>query len=96
MVVADRLGNARLVATDMVVGADGRHSLVAGLVGAATYRRGRHRTASIYAHVAGLPNQGYIWCYRPGTSVGVIPTNDGEHCLFGLMPPDRFRSATSG
>ena len=92
VVIADRSGATRTVGTDLVIGADGRRSTVAGLVGAATYRSGRHRTAAVYTYVPGLPNDGFIWCYRVGASVGVIPTNSGEHCVFASMPPDRFRT----
>ena len=90
--IADRSGAIHAIGTGLVIGADGRRSTVAGLVGAATYRSGRHRTAAVYAYAPGLPNEGFIWCYRVGASVGVIPTNNGEHCLFASIPPDGFRT----
>ena len=33
---------------------------------------------------------GYRWYYRPGLSVGAIPTNDGLTCVFASTPADRF------
>jgi 2-polyprenyl-6-methoxyphenol hydroxylase-like FAD-dependent oxidoreductase len=92
VVIADRSGATRTVGTDLIVGADGRRSTVADLVGAATYRSGRQRAAGVYTYVPDLPDEGYIWCYRAGASLGVIPTNGGEHCVAASMPPDRFRA----
>jgi 2-polyprenyl-6-methoxyphenol hydroxylase-like FAD-dependent oxidoreductase len=47
-------------------------------------------TAVIFSYFAGLDLEGYHWCYRPGVSVGVIPTNDGLTCVFASVPPKRF------
>jgi flavin-dependent dehydrogenase len=92
VVIADRSGATRTIRTDLVIGADGRRSTVADLVGAVAYRSGRHRAAAVYTYVPDLPNEGYIWHYRVGASIGVIPTNSGEHCVFASMPPDLFRA----
>ena len=92
VVIADRSGAIHATGAGLVIGADGRRSTMAGLVGAAIYRSGRHSTAAVYAYAPGLPNDGFNWCYRVGASVGVIPTNNGEHCLFASIPSDGFRT----
>ncbi|WP_448628439.1 NAD(P)/FAD-dependent oxidoreductase [Geodermatophilus sp. URMC 64] len=78
----DRDGDLRLESAPLVIGADGRASLVADAV-AAPYRfTGTAATEIVYGYVAGLPVDGYSWLYRPGVSVGAIPTNDGLTCVF--------------
>jgi 2-polyprenyl-6-methoxyphenol hydroxylase-like FAD-dependent oxidoreductase len=91
--VRDRNGTILVIEADMVIGADGRNSTIARLVGAETYREGSHSTALIYSHFAGPNNDGYRWYYRPGASAGVIPTNDGDTCVFVAMSPERFVAA---
>jgi flavin-dependent dehydrogenase len=80
------------VRADLVIGADGFRSHVARLAGSDAVLRGRHATAVIYGYVEGLESEGFHWHYRPGVSVGVIPTNDGRTCVFTAMPPARFRA----
>jgi 2-polyprenyl-6-methoxyphenol hydroxylase-like FAD-dependent oxidoreductase len=94
--IRDRDGSVHDVAADLMIGADGRHSTVARLVGARSYRRSGQRTATVYGFFSGLENRGYRWFYRPGVSAGVIPTNDGESCVFASLPPGRFARAISG
>lgn len=77
----------------LVIGADGVRSRTARLAGAEVEVAGRHTGAVIYGYWAGLDLAGYHWHYRPGVSVGVIPTNDGQTCVFASMPPERFQSA---
>ena len=77
----------------IVIGADGMRSTVAELVEAPIYRQGRHATAVLYAYWRGLAVDGYEWRYNPGVSTGVIPTNDGETCVFASMPGARFAAA---
>ncbi|MGK7867963.1 FAD-dependent oxidoreductase [Falsiroseomonas sp. E2-1-a20] len=81
------------VAAGLVVGADGLGSSVARLVAAPVRRQARHATAAVFGYWAGLPHAGNHWHYAPGASVGVIPTNAGEHCVFVSVPPARFRAA---
>jgi len=47
-------------------------------------------TASIYGYWRDLGLDGFHWFYEVGASVGAIPTNDGETCVFASLPPDRF------
>jgi flavin-dependent dehydrogenase len=74
----------------LVVGADGRHSLVAEAVGAWSEVIGRAASPFIYGYWAGLPADGYHWFYRPGTTAGAIPTNDGLTCAFVGTTPARI------
>jgi 2-polyprenyl-6-methoxyphenol hydroxylase-like FAD-dependent oxidoreductase len=64
---------------------------VARRVEAAAYRTGRHACGVVYAFWSGLPNAGNRWHYRPGVSVGAIPTNDDNTCVFVAMPSMRFQ-----
>lgn len=90
VVVTDARGQARRVTSGIVIGADGLRSTVARQVAAPVERRGHHATATIYGYWAGLEADGYHWCYRPGVSSGVIPTNDGHACVFATVPSSRF------
>jgi menaquinone-9 beta-reductase len=79
------------VGAELVIGADGARSTVAGLVGAERYKTGRHATGVVFSYWADTGITGYHWCYRPGVSVGVIPTNDGLACVFVSVSQSRFR-----
>jgi 2-polyprenyl-6-methoxyphenol hydroxylase-like FAD-dependent oxidoreductase len=72
----------------LVIGADGRSSLVADRVGAPARFRGRAASSLVYGYWPDLPVDGYTWCYRPGVSTGVIPTNDGLTCVFTAGRPE--------
>jgi flavin-dependent dehydrogenase len=78
------------VSAELVIGADGVRSTVASLVGAEPYKTGRHATGVVFNYWAGTDITGYHWCYRPGVSVGVIPTNDGLACVFVSVAQRRF------
>jgi 2-polyprenyl-6-methoxyphenol hydroxylase-like FAD-dependent oxidoreductase len=91
VVLEDRDGGPRRVGAGIVIGADGLGSTVARRVGAEPYRTGRHASSVVFAYYSGLGNDGYHWHYRPGVSVGVIPTNDGLTCVFASAPSRRFR-----
>ena len=88
--IRDQRGTVHAIETGMVIGADGRNSTIAKLVGAEIYRQAEHSTAVIYSYFPGLRNEGFRWYYRPGASAGVIPTNDGDTCVFVAMPPEQF------
>src|SRR5262245_32081082 len=79
------------VAAGLVIGADGLRSTVAQKVDAPAYREGRHACGVVYAFWRGLENGGNRWHYRPGVSVGAIPTNHGDTCIFVATPPARFQ-----
>ncbi|MEO0717583.1 MAG: FAD-dependent monooxygenase [Pseudomonadota bacterium] len=93
VVLRDRNGKQLVVRADLVIGADGRNSTVARLAKAATLKTRPERTACVYGYFDGLSNNGYEWLYGVGVGAGMIPTDDGRHCVFGLMAPDRFKAA---
>jgi menaquinone-9 beta-reductase len=81
------------VTARIVVGADGRRSSLARMVGADEEMTGSNAAAVIYGHVRGLPNLGYRWLYGPGLAAGAIPTNDDVHVVFATLPPERYAAA---
>lgn len=78
------------VRADLVIGADGRQSLVAKLVAAETYRQSRSASACAYGYVEGLPDDGLHWYFERDAAAGIIPTNGRQHCVFVGVPQDRF------
>lgn len=91
VVIEDADDHLRTIGAGLVVGADGLRSTVAELAGAAPYRTGRHSTGVVFGYFSGLDDDGYHWYYRPGVSVGLIPTNDRLSCVFASTPSPRFR-----
>jgi len=90
VVIEERGGGLRRVEADLVIGADGLRSTVAQLVGAATYREGRHACGVVYTFWPGLENARSRWYYRSGVSAGSIPTNNGDALVFSATPRARF------
>ena len=88
VVVRDHLGATCTERAGLVVGADGRTSLVARQVGAPTVVAGSHAAAHVYGYWPAADLDGYHWYYGDGLSAGVIPTNDGRHVC---SPPARRR-----
>ena len=90
VVVQDRGGRStRVERAGLVVGADGRESMVAGGVGAPIEVSGRHAGGYFYGYWADLPTDGYEWFYSPEVTAGLIPTNGGLTCLFVGADPAR-------
>jgi menaquinone-9 beta-reductase len=85
-----RMGEVR---AGLVIGADGRRSAVARAVGTPVTTTGLHTSAVAYAYAEGLQNDGYRWLYTARAGGGVIPTNDGQSCLFLALPPTLLREA---
>jgi 2-polyprenyl-6-methoxyphenol hydroxylase-like FAD-dependent oxidoreductase len=65
----------------IVVGADGRKSMVAREVGAPVYETVPPLAATYYSYWSGLPTTGLEICVRPDRSWGMFPTNDGLTCI---------------
>jgi 2-polyprenyl-6-methoxyphenol hydroxylase-like FAD-dependent oxidoreductase len=80
------------IAADLVIGADGMRSRVARLLEAEVDYSVSHTTASIYGYFRDLGVEGFHWHYALGASIGAIPTNDGDTCVFASLPPARFES----
>lgn len=79
------------VRAPLIIGADGRNSRVAQQVNAVAYAKGKYKTANIYGYFNGIPDHGYRWYYDKGIAAGIIPTNDGQSCVFASCTPERFR-----
>jgi flavin-dependent dehydrogenase len=86
VVVRDHLGATWTEHAGLVVGADGRASLLARKVGAPTIVAGSHAAAYVYGYWPAADLDGYHWYYGDGLSAGVIPTNDGQACVFAAGP----------
>jgi flavin-dependent dehydrogenase len=78
----ERAGPAIELAASITIGADGMRSTVAHQVPAPVVRHGRSCSAILYRYVSGLSADGYEWAYGPGATAGLIPTNNGETCVF--------------
>jgi flavin-dependent dehydrogenase len=84
-------GGGRLrVHAPITIGADGTRSTVAQLAGAATVRTGHAAGAIIYGYWPSRPAPHFELFYRPGASAGIIPTNDGEVCVWAGISAQRF------
>ncbi len=99
-----QLQDARRIALNvragMVIGADGRQSMVARLAGARSFATAHHATAAVYGYFKGMPEDGFHWYYRPGVAAGALPTNGRAHCVFTCVRQsefeNRFRSNLQG
>jgi 2-polyprenyl-6-methoxyphenol hydroxylase-like FAD-dependent oxidoreductase len=76
---------------DIIIGADGMNSGVARRVEAPVERAGTSAGSYVYGYWSGVVTDGYDWFFRPGAAVGVIPTNDGQACVFVATTPKGFR-----
>jgi 2-polyprenyl-6-methoxyphenol hydroxylase-like FAD-dependent oxidoreductase len=90
VVIRQRDGTSVIVGTDILVGADGRCSSVAEMVGSRYMARSIDRYSTVYTYVKDIPNQGYRWYFDRGAFAGLIPTTGGEHCLFASSAPNSF------
>src|SRR4051794_2608932 len=81
----DANGACATVRSNMVIGADGRHSTVAQSVNARPYFEGRFCSGLVYGYFEGLNSTGLHWHFSKNAAAGVIPTN-GCHCVFVAVP----------
>jgi flavin-dependent dehydrogenase len=91
----DAAGSSLTVRTDMVIGADGRHSTVAQLVKARAYVEGSHASGIVFGYFENLPQVGSHWRFTKNAAAGVIPTNAG-HCVFAAIPAHQFSATFRG
>jgi 2-polyprenyl-6-methoxyphenol hydroxylase-like FAD-dependent oxidoreductase len=77
----------------LVIGADGKRSLVAGAVGARRYREQPVQSFASYCYWAGVPVSGGELYQRPGRAVAVFPTNDELTMVYVAAPMTEFASA---
>jgi len=85
----DEDGRALAIDAGIVIGADGVRSTIAQRVAAPIERAGTGATAVVYGYWSELDTDGYEWIYRPGSMAGIIPTNDGQACVFAGSTPAR-------
>jgi 2-polyprenyl-6-methoxyphenol hydroxylase-like FAD-dependent oxidoreductase len=77
----------------IVVGADGRYSLVAGAVGAEEYGTKPKLLVAYYSYWSGLPMNGRFETYvRPNRGFAAWPTNDDLTLLIGGWPYREFEA----
>jgi 2-polyprenyl-6-methoxyphenol hydroxylase-like FAD-dependent oxidoreductase len=89
-------GGAEVTETaSLVIGADGKRSLVASAVGARRYREQPARSFASYSYWAGVPVCGGELYQRPGRAVAVFPTNDELTMVYVTAPLTEFASARS-
>jgi 2-polyprenyl-6-methoxyphenol hydroxylase-like FAD-dependent oxidoreductase len=74
----------------LVIGADGVRSLIAQRVRAPFTRVGHHAAAASYAYWSDIATDGYEWVFHPNACSGVIPTNNGQVCVFASGSPRRI------
>ena len=79
----------------LVIGADGRRSVVAERVGAPFERIAATATATTYAYWSDLDTDGYEFNFLRDAASGVIPTNDGAACVFACASPRPSGAAAS-
>jgi 2-polyprenyl-6-methoxyphenol hydroxylase-like FAD-dependent oxidoreductase len=77
----------------LVIGADGKRSLVAGAVGARRYRERPVRSFASYSYWAGVPVPGGELYQRPGRAVAAFPTNGELTMVYAAAPMTEFESA---
>lgn len=87
------IGDDRVdIGARVVVGADGTFSRVASRVGAAAYGGHEPRNAVYYAYYRGLEVDGVVFQFTAGATAGLIPTNDGEVCVYVGWPAERMEA----
>jgi len=90
--ITGRAGGTHLEASaDLVVGADGRRSTVARWVGAEAAHVAPASSVLIYRYVLHDATDGFHWYFRDGAAAGVIPTNDGQACVFAATSAERLQ-----
>jgi 2-polyprenyl-6-methoxyphenol hydroxylase-like FAD-dependent oxidoreductase len=90
---AARGGAAVNETANLVIGADGKRSVVAGAVGARRYREQPARSFATYSYWAGVPVSGGELYQRPGRAVAVFPTNDDLTMIYVAAPITEFEAA---
>jgi len=79
-------GAVRAMTAPLVIGADGKHSLVARVAGAPAYKELPARTGGCYTYLSGLPVKGGELYGTGHHMVGAWPTNDGLTLVFVAVP----------
>jgi flavin-dependent dehydrogenase len=83
-------GAEREVSARIVIGADGVKSKMASLVGADAYRYHPVSNSVYYAYHEGVETDGVYFQFTPGATAGLIPTNDGQVCVYVGWPSEQL------
>ena len=84
--VKDRDGGSSELNARYVIGADGRHSTVARIVGADTIESFTSDAGLFYAYVASPAWDGFEFHLAPSSFAGVFPTHAGQACVWLCRP----------
>jgi 2-polyprenyl-6-methoxyphenol hydroxylase-like FAD-dependent oxidoreductase len=76
----------------VVIGADGRHSVVAKQVGSERYNEFGEFLAAYYSYFSGLPASGFEIFDRGNRGWAAIPTHDGLTLVVGFWPYGEFEA----
>ncbi|MCU7549278.1 NAD(P)/FAD-dependent oxidoreductase [Chitinophagaceae bacterium LB-8] len=79
----------------MVIGADGKNSIVARTVDAQEYNSRQPLTCWYYTYWSGMPVEDIVLYSVPNRAIGAIPTNDGLTCLPVAWPANEFHDYRS-
>jgi 2-polyprenyl-6-methoxyphenol hydroxylase-like FAD-dependent oxidoreductase len=74
----------------IVIGADGKNSVVAKAVNATEYQAVPGTTCGYYSYWSGVPYDGAEVTVRDGHAVFLFPTNDGQVCIGMERPASEF------
>jgi menaquinone-9 beta-reductase len=83
-------GGEHRAGAELTIGADGLRSGVARTAAAPTTWQGSAASACVYGYWPAAAASAYEWFYRPGAAAGIIPTNDGQVCLWVGLPAAAF------
>lgn len=89
-VVVDDGGEKQTIEARYVVGADGMFSRTVDRASARTYRSIPAANATYYAYFTGVQTDHLHFHFTPGVTAGMIPTNDGETCIYMGWHTDRI------
>lgn len=84
--VLGRRSETVVVRAAFVVGADGRNSTVARLVGAVDQRIDPPTAASVYAYYSGMPDTGFDFRFATDATAGSLRTNDDLTLVWAGVP----------
>jgi 2-polyprenyl-6-methoxyphenol hydroxylase-like FAD-dependent oxidoreductase len=76
----------------VVVGADGRYSVVAKTVQPPRYHERPPLETGYYAYWSGVPTHGFEAYTRPSRMCAAIPTNGGLTCVVVIWPRSEFKT----
>ena len=92
----DADGTVATVQAGIVIGADGRQSLVARQVGAETYVEGGHGSGYVYGYYDNMSDDSFHWYFEDKVAAGAVPTNHGQTLVFAAVHRDAFTATFRG